>query len=61
MAKENTSFVGRLIGATIILLASVTLTALILHGWRLHRMNQRGQLLALETIAGLGAGAAAGL
>lgn len=55
MTKAQTSLLGRVVGATVMLLASVTLAALVLHGWRLHSMTQLAELRALEAVAELGA------
>jgi len=55
MERSNSSLVARLVGATLVLLASVTLAAIVLHGWRMHRSAQTGHQRSLRNLARLGA------
>lgn len=55
MVKPSVSLFARLVGATLMLVASVTLAAIALHGWQLHRATRTAQQRALGDLTHLGA------
>ena len=55
MTKAQASLFGRLVGATVLLVASVFLAALVLHGWRLQHTTRFSELRVLQAVADLGA------
>ncbi|MHC4233758.1 MAG: GGDEF domain-containing protein [Planctomycetota bacterium] len=55
MSQATTTLFDRLVGAAIMLIASVTFAAVVLHGWQMHGSSQRGQREYLRSLARLGA------
>lgn len=55
MPRERVSLFARLVGAILMLVALVMLTAIVLHGWQMYRLAQSAQQRSLRDLVHLGA------
>lgn len=55
MPREGVSLFARLVGTILMLVASVMLAAVVLHGWQMHHLAQRAQQRSLRDLVRLGA------
>lgn len=55
MSQQSASLFARLAAGATMLLATITLAAVALHGWRMHALSLQAQHQALNTMADLGA------